>query len=236
MTTTRYSFLLGASLAASVAAVAAQVPVTKEPHHRTAYENADLRILDINIPAGEAARDHMHDRDISTVSMSVEAEVRSQDPGKPWVQRPRRPLGDTTVTEYAGKAGSHTIEVLGKTTYQLFGIENLRASGWSTTPALTAPATTVTNDTRAFRTYDIRLAGTQGQTSHTHTVPTVVVLIGGRIMSDGPDAQAKALAPAAVGLKQLDQPGQWLLVPRGDTHHLVRLGTADARVVEVEVR
>jgi hypothetical protein len=55
-------------------------------------------------------------------------------------------------------------------------------------------------------------------------------------MSDGPDAQAKALAPAPVGLKQLDQPGQWLLVPRGETHTVVRLGTADARILEIEVR
>jgi hypothetical protein len=55
-------------------------------------------------------------------------------------------------------------------------------------------------------------------------------------MSDGPDKQAKANAPAPVGLKQLDQPGQWLLVPAGDTHHLVRLGTSDARVVEIEIR
>ena len=55
-------------------------------------------------------------------------------------------------------------------------------------------------------------------------------------MSDGPDKQAKAYTPAAVGLRQLDQPGQWLLVPPGDTHHVVRLGTTDARLVEIEVR
>jgi hypothetical protein len=60
--------------------------------------------------------------------------------------------------------------------------------------------------------------------------------VSGKVMSDGPDKQAKANAPAAVGLKQLDQPGQWVLVPAGDTHHLVRLGTNDARIVEIEVR
>ena len=32
------------------------------------------------------------------------------------------------------------------------------------------------------------------------------------------------------------QPGQWILVPSGDTHHIVRLGVGDARVVEIEVR
>jgi quercetin dioxygenase-like cupin family protein len=37
-------------------------------------------------------------------------------------------------------------------------------------------------------------------------------------------------------LKQLTQPGQWILVPAGDTHHVVRLGAGDARIVEIEVR
>jgi hypothetical protein len=55
-------------------------------------------------------------------------------------------------------------------------------------------------------------------------------------MSDGPDAQAKAYAPAPVGLRQLDQPGQWLVIPPGDRHHLVSLGTTDAYVVEIEIR
>jgi len=77
---------------------------------------------------------------------------------------------------------------------------------------------------------------TTPQTSHTHPVPTIVMLVSGKVMSDGPDKQAKVNAPAAVGLKQLDQPGQWVLVPAGDTHHLVRLGTSDARLVEIEVR
>ena len=74
------------------------------------------------------------------------------------------------------------------------------------------------------------------QTSHTHAVPTIVVLVNGLVMSDGPDAQAKQHAPAPVGLKQLTQPGQWLLIPAGDTHHMVRLNTGEARVIEIEVR
>ena len=45
-----------------------------------------------------------------------------------------RPLGDATVAEYAGKAQSHTIENLGKSAYQLFAVENLKTSGWSTAP------------------------------------------------------------------------------------------------------
>jgi hypothetical protein len=67
-------------------------------------------------------------------------------------------------------------------------------------------------------------------------VPTIAILLAGKVMSDGPDKQAKAYAPAAVGLRQLDQLGQWVLVLAGETHHVVRLGTTDARLVEIEVR
>ena len=82
----------------------------------------------------------------------------------------------------------------------------------------------------------MRLARERSRITHTHAVPTIAVLISGNATSEGPDTQSKANAPAPVGLKQLDQPGQWVLIPSGETHHVVRLGTADARLVEIEVR
>jgi len=102
--------------------------------------------------------------------------------------------------------------------------------------AISALATRLATDGRALRIYDVKLATPTSQTTHTHAVPTVAVLINGIIMSEGPDAQAKALAPAPVGLKRLDAPGQWVLVPRGETHTVVRLGNVDARLLEIEVR
>lgn len=228
---TRALFVLFAS-----ALVTAQVPVHDDPHHRVTFENAAFRILDVNIPPGAATQEHRHEFDIATISMSDGTPTRVQPAGQPWgAVRPPRPLGDAAVTEYTGKAASHRVENTGTTPYQLFAVENLRKGGWSTAPAASGLATTLATESRAFRIYDVRL-GEVAQTSHTHAVPTIVVLIGGMILSDGPDEKAKANAPAPVGLKQLAQPGQWLLVPAGDTHHLVRLSTADARVVEIEVR
>ena len=34
------------------------------------FENTQLRILDVNIPPGDASLDHRHDLDIVTVSMT----------------------------------------------------------------------------------------------------------------------------------------------------------------------
>jgi len=229
--------MITACAGALAAGVGAQVPLSKEPRHTVVYENADLRILDVNIPPKETTLDHVHDHDIVTVSMGGETTTRTQSPGQAWsAPRPPRALGQATISDYAGQPGSHRVENLGGRPYQLFAVENLRKSGWSTGRTIPVLVKAVAAESRAFKVYDVRLGRAAPQSSHTHAVPTVVVVLAGAVMSDGPDAQAKANAPAPVGLKQLDRPGQWLLVPRGDTHHLVRLGTGDARVVEIEVR
>jgi predicted metal-dependent enzyme (double-stranded beta helix superfamily) len=218
------------------ALVRAQIPVTKEPHHHVTFENSQFRIMDVNVPPGESTLDHSHDRDIVTVAMSNGAETRAQSAGQSWANRPRRPIGDIETTEYSGKPTSHRFETLGNTAYNLFAVENLKASGWSTSPAISAPGTTLAKESRSFRVYTVALGKDRSQTSHTHAVPTIVVLLRGKVMSEGPDEKAKANAPAPVGLKQVDAPGQWVLVPAGDAHHLVRLGNDDGQLIEIEVR
>jgi len=221
---------------AAASVVAAQVPVSKEPRHHVTFENPQLRILDVNIPPGDKSLDHRHDLDIATVSMTMGTTTRIQPAGEAAAERPSRPLGDATIADYAGKAQSHTIENIGKAPYQLFAVENLKTKGWSTAPAASGLATKMTRESRAFRLYDVTLSRETSQTSHTHAVPTVAILITGTVMSDGPDKQAKANPGAPIGLKQLTQPGQWIMVPAGDTHHIVRLGPNEARIVEIEVR
>jgi quercetin dioxygenase-like cupin family protein len=228
--------LAGLFLAASAAVAVAQVPLTQEPHHKVTFENAQFRILNVSLPVGETTADHRHEFDVATISTTSGTETRLQTAGQPWEARKPRPLGDATVAEYTGKPQAHKIENNGKSPYQLFAVENLRKNGWSTTPAAKGLATKMTNETRAFRLYDVHLVREVSQTSHTHAVPTLVVLLSGSVISDGPDAKAKENAPAPVGLKQLTQLGQWILVPGGDTHHVVRLGPNDARVVEIEIR
>ena len=216
--------------------VRAQIPVTKEPHHHVTFENSQFRILDVNVPPGESTLDHSHDRDLVTVSMSNSAETRAQAAGQSWANRPRRPIGDIETTDYSGKPTSHRFETVGNTAYHLFAVENLKASGWSTAPAVSASGTTLAKESRSFRVYTIALSKERSQTSHTHAVPTIVMLVRGKVMSEGPDEKAKANAPAPVGLKQIDAPGQWVLVPAGDAHHLVRLGTDEGQIIEIEVR
>ena len=233
MNASRWAALI---ILAMTVAVSAQIPVTKEPHHRVVFENAQFRIMDVNVPPGESTLEHLHDLDVATISMTTGTDTRMQLPGQPWTNRPRRGLGNIETTEYSGKPTSHRFETVGTTPYNLFAVENLKTSGWSTAPALSAAGTTLAKESRSFRAYTIALGKERSQTSHTHAVPTIVVLMAGKVMSEGPDEKAKANAPAPVGLKQIDRPGQWVLVPAGDSHHLVRLGNDDGQIVEIEVR
>ena len=217
-------------------AAAAQTPFGEDAWHKIVFENPQMRLFSVNVGPGATTDEHRHDFDIATVSMNEGTETRTRTGTQPWTPRPARPLGNVAITDYTGKPGSHRVENLGKRPYQLFALENRKKSGWSTGAAATGIATKMVQESRAFRFYEVGLSLAASQASHTHTAPTVVILIRGKVMSDGPDAQAKAFAPAPVGLRQLDSPGQWLIVPANDRHHLVRLGTTDAQVVEVELR
>ena len=234
--------MTGRSLAlivlASVATLAAQTnPFGEDTWHHVVYESPAMRLLSVNVAPGTMTDMHEHQFDIVTVSMNEGTPTRVQTPGSKQAEdRAARALGNAQANEYTGKPGAHRVENVGKRAYQLFAIENRKNGGWTTGAAVTGIGTKMVQETRAFRIYDVNLALTTSQSSHTHTSPTVAILISGKAMSDGPDAKAKEFAPAPVGLRQLDQPGQWIVIPPGDRHHLVRLGTTDARVVEVEVR
>jgi predicted metal-dependent enzyme (double-stranded beta helix superfamily) len=230
--------LLGTLFVASAVTLAAQnaKPFGEDMWHHVVYENPTMRLFSVNVAPGTMTDTHEHQFDIVTVSMNEGTPTRVQAPGQKPEDRPARVLGNIATTEYTGKPGAHRVENIGKRAYQLFAVENRKKSGWSTGAAVTGIGTKMTQETRAFRIYDINLGVTTSQSSHTHTSPTVAILISGKAMSDGPDAKAKEFAPAPVGLRQLDAPGQWIVIPPGDRHHLVRLGTTDARVVEVEVR
>jgi quercetin dioxygenase-like cupin family protein len=222
-------------LLAVAAGVSAQVPLSQEPRHHVVFENKLFRVLNVDVPPGDTTLDHRHDRDLVTVSVTNGTETRIQPTGQAWQTRPPRPLGDVVINDYEGKPQSHRLETTGKTAYQLFAVEHVGGTR-STGPALKAEGTKMTAESRSFRVFDVQLGRERSQTTHTHAVPTIALLLDGKVMSEGPDTHAKENAPAAVGLKQLDRPGQWVLVPAGDTHHLVRLASADARIIEIEVR
>lgn len=203
----------------------AQVPVGKEPHHRVVFEDARLRVLDVNIPPGATTLEHSHDHDIVTVSIG-QADTRTRAPGVDWgAVRPRRPLGDVSATEYAGQPGVHAIQNVGPDLYHLIAVENVRQSGWQATPAVAAPGLRVAVESRAFRASSIDLDPARPSVTRALSVPSVVVLVAGEAVLNRKSHDPKRLTPGA----------RWGVVGAGEEYTLSSRG-GNTRLVEIEVR
>lgn len=204
----------------------APIPVEKEPRHRVVFTDDALRIIDVNVPAGDTTLEHSHAHDIATVCIES-SRTRTQVPGQPWGEPRGRAVGEPNLTEYAGKAGAHTLQNLGTGLYRLIAVENRRTSGWSSGAPLVAPNTKLAREARAFRLYDVTLGAHANETMHVHAQPTVAILITGRVTASG-NGEAEG--------KGLDAPGQWVRIAAGQPHTLSAAGATDVRVTEIELR
>jgi hypothetical protein len=196
----------------------AQVPLEQEPRHHLEFANESLRVISPQIPAGDTTLDHIHTHDDATVCIHG-SQVRAKQPGRDW-SNPGMPCvpGTAGMTEYTGNPRSHTVQNVGPDVYHLLLVENLRDSGWQANDALADPALTVVRENRSFRVYKANLTA-PAALAHTHAVPTVVVLVMGKV---------------TAGDKQLDEPGRWALVPAGEKHQISARG--EAQWIEIEVR
>ena len=134
------------------------------------------------------------------------------------------------------EAGEHSVQNVGDGAFQLLALENLRPGGGSTAAPMSANGMTLVGESASLRVYDAQLADDNRQISHVHAAPAVAILISGRVLSQGPEYKDKTIGEVASGLKQLDRPGQWVFVPAGQAHYVVRLGADRAQIVEVELR
>jgi hypothetical protein len=212
-------------VAAWTAVFAQLVPVSKEPHHRVVYEDANLRVLDVVIPPGVTTLEHSHDHDLITVSIG-QADTRTRAPGEDWGPvRPRRPIGDTSTVEYAGKQGVHTIRNVGPDPYRLLAVENVRQSGWHTTAAALAPGVRIAAESRAFRAYAVTLGTGHRSVTRRPGVPAVVVIATGQAALTKNGRNPESLGPSA----------RWAVVKAGE-EYTVTASDGEARLVEIEVR
>ena len=92
---------------------------------------------------------------------------------------------------------------MGTTPHRAFAIENLRDAKW-TTQLITAPGTTLLEQSRSFAVYDVKLNGSAPKTNHVHQMPTVVMLMAGNVEVQGGGGESvfrmETPDPVAVGL------------------------------------
>jgi hypothetical protein len=220
-----------AAIALAIVVAGCSEPEVPAPPAKVAFENGWFRILDVQVPAGTTLR-HQYPNDVAAIAMLDGMRVRVQAPGQGWSEETAPAAGAVTL----GAPGEHGVQNLGESAFRLFALEKLRPQDSAPAEPLSGAAVTVAAESPAFRALDVKLSDHSMQVSHVHAVPAVAVLISGFVLSQGPESKAAEIGQAPTGLKQLDQRGQWLLVPPGSPHYLVRLGVEPAHVVELELR
>jgi len=205
--------------------------VVDAPPAKVAFESSLFRILDVNVPPGTTLGQSYPNGAVMVV-MTAGARMRTRPSGKDWGDEITPDVGSITVAE----AGEHRVQNVGEQAVQLLALENLQPGSGSAAAKLVANGMTLIGESAAFHVYDAELGDNNHQITHVHSAPTVAIIIEGKVLSQGPENKDKAIGDVASGLKQLDRPGQWVFVPAGAAHYVVRLGTDRAQVVEVELR
>ena len=190
------------------AAQAGIIAVDQEPRHSIVHSTDLFRVLRVAVPAGDTTLEHRHDFDLLTINVE-NGQTRTKNTGEEWGAARIRRVGEATVAEYTGKPGAHIVQNIDTKAYRLTGVENVRTSGWTQLPAISAEGTKVLSESRSFRVYEVALTKATPSTVHTHAVPVI----------------------------RIDLDGSWSVIPASTEHGAV-IGTigSDIRFVEVEVR
>jgi len=226
MTRATISLCVAMVAGAALTVRSAQIPMLKEPRHRQVLYTSHLRVFEVTIPPGDITLDHSHEYDIATVALEDSA-TRTKIGAGDWGEPRPRTLGSLNLTEYTGAHGAHRIETVGMRPFRLIAVENVRDGGWTIPAALDAPGTTLTQQSRAFSIYEVRLGGDVLQTTHTHEVPTVAVLVSGGFTYQGGGGSDPF---------EVKQVGRWIFAPQDGPHTMRATPGVDARIVEFEAR
>lgn len=215
----------------SVGAAGCGEQVVNAPPAKVAFAGSLFRILDVNVPPRTTLQ-HSYPNGVVMVVMTDGARIRMRPSGRGWGDEITTGVGSITVAE----PGEHGVQNVGEEAFQLLAVENLRPASGSTGAPLEAKGMTLIGESASFFVYDAQLADNNTQISHVHSAPAVTILIQGRVLSQGPENKDTAIGKVASGLKQLDRTGQWVFVPAGEAHYIVRLGVDRSHIVEVELR
>lgn len=217
---------LAAWCAAGVAAQSAPTSINNEPHHTRLLYTNDLRLWDLALPPGQSTPPFVHEYDVATVVIG-DGTLNIQRNGETLTPPAPNARGSVIVAEHTGAPAPYRIENSGTTDYRAFEVENMHDAGkWAPVMPITAPGSSVLKESRAFTIYDLALKAGDQPAMHQHTGATLIVLIRGTLEQGGIGGEEPV---------RIQQPGQWLVLPRLQGHTVAALG-GETRAIEIEVR
>jgi hypothetical protein len=105
------------------------LPVTKEPYHKTVFENDALRIIDVQIPPGQTCKYHVH-----VIPSAVIYLTKSTNKSQPWGETdPKKFLdrtlnpGESRYAPYDTQPLTHRVTNTGIGPFRVFDIELLHS-------------------------------------------------------------------------------------------------------------
>jgi quercetin dioxygenase-like cupin family protein len=202
------------------------VSISSEPHHKRLLYTSDLRLWDVTIPPGQSTPPFLHEYDVATVVIG-DGMLNVQRNGETLTAPSPNARGSVVVADHTGTRATYRIENNGTTEYRAFEVENMREGGWPASQPFTASGSSVMKESRAFTIYDVAMKGGSPEVTHDHMGSTIVVLLSGTLQQAG---------IGGTDPVRISQPGQWLSLPRFQTHALSAIGSAEAHAIEIEVR
>jgi hypothetical protein len=204
--------------------------VHEEPRHRLVYETPELRVLDVQIQAGDTTLFHTHDAPVTYVTIGTSSTDQMALGGnwnntKPRTPPPGRVGAVRAVQSYAERPMTHRVTNVGSTLFRLIAVLSRRPG--SATEATGEVPGEIIAENRWFRHARVRLEIGESSDHHTTQAPTVLILTqDGRVAIEHADGWVTALEIA----------GQSAAVGRGERYRIRNGGPEASELVIVEIR
>ena len=203
------------------------VPVYEEAFHHLVYQNAFVRVLDVQLPAGDTSQYHVHADPL--VGVSVQAarsweQLLGAPPGSIEAPGPVPAVGGDwdRARPYTHRVGNA----------DMVSFHNI-VGEWLSSPGLECPALADTDsrdlakETQIVRIYEVRLAAHATEEAHVHACPGLTVLGTPGTLSD------EGTSPVAAGGTGA---GRWEWRNAGHRHVLRNSGGTPLIVYEINWR
>ena len=202
------------------------MPTHEEPYHRLVYQNALVRVLDIEVPAVAVTRYHVHGNPLVTVT------VRD---ARTWSQAPGAERGPVIAAGAVPSVGdnwdqplpyTHRVGNVDSVSFRRIGAEWLAASGLDCPALAGVPGYRLVHETQYGRVYEVRLRPSEVTPQHRHACPGLTVVGSGSTRADG----TAPVAAAGSGV------GSWSWRDAGHQHVVRNDGATSLVFYEVDWR